>query len=293
VKNYIILTLADGGKDSGSPAYKKYFDLMNKTSQIVASYYNNDLEQIKDDNKKDNVYVLGLKSEIMEIYILREDSGGGGFRFGNQSDRTTKINDVIKRLCEIPAEDAKINTENEIIVIAHHEVDESKLSNYQVITYRTGGDFNTNPEWGVVCYIVDNCLLKYELPVFKEVKNRINYCKVIRPLRIKIHELELLIAPLKIESYGETSVNDNDIKECFREIKSLILDDEDKKDSIEQLLKLGGYIKDGKISSAIERLKEIIQTDSHKTENLDLRFLCNELLKNLKIISEKIFFSTT
>lgn len=217
VKKYIILTLADGGENNEIAGYRKYSTIRKNATSHNPSYYQNNLKKLNPDDQriKDNgEWALSLDSVNTGLFIVRENVAGAGFQL-DKVERTILIRKVIKKYCNLEG-----NTgESEVCVIAHDVVDESELSDCQVMTYKTGGDFNTSPEWGVVCYIIDDCLLNGQFPVFEDLKKKIENCAIPKKIRRKIHELELLIAPLKIESCAEeTTVKNKAINESLENI---------------------------------------------------------------------------
>lgn len=287
--NCIILILADGGGDKECD-YGKYLRLQK--SGCIA--YNKDFEQI-DDKFRHASYALKCECpDSTNVYVIREQAAGGqGFDISsNIQKRAEKVVELINKQ---PIQD-------QIIIIAHQGIDEEELKDIspkEIMCYRTSGDEGTECEWKLVCEIVDECLSKKQSLSFEQIKEKIEHCTIKKKLRIIIHKLELLIAPLKIEceDKDDRSVNiDNGINQkisclvagenCGGETEEFLNKCCGGK-SLKQLLKEGKYLSNDEMSDIVKPLK-VIPTGSQDVS--DVRNICNNFYKNLQVISKKVFF---
>lgn len=286
--NSVILILADGGDDKECN-YGQYLRLQK--SGCIA--YNNDFEQIND-----NSISYALKCECPDstsVYVIREQAAGGqGFKFniGTKQERAEKVGELIDKQA----------TQDQIIVIAHQDIDEQVLQEKgikEIMCYRTDGDEGTECEWKVVCDIVEACLSQNQSLSFEQIKEKIEYCPIKKKIRIIIHKLELLIAPLKIECEDKEGRSVNIDNEINQQIRCLLAGEncggETKEflnkccggKSLKQLLEEGKYLSNDEISDVVKQLN-VIPTGSQDVS--DVRNICNNFYKNLQGISKKVFF---
>ncbi|MCG2831310.1 MAG: hypothetical protein L6302_09680 [Desulfobacteraceae bacterium] len=283
--------MADGG-DANNSAYGKYLRL-EESSPIA---YTKDFGQIENTNTSESFGLLYQLADSTSIYVIREKSGyyGKGFKVSNDSERAEVITNLIEK---------KFFSNNEqLLIITHHKIDEKKLqgiSTKEIMWYRTGGDEGTACEWKLVCEIVDECLSKKQSLSFEQIKEKIKYCTIKKKIRVIIHKLELLIAPLKIEcedKEGRPVDIDNEINQqisclvaganCSGKTEEFLNRCCGGK-SLKQLLEEGKYLSNDEMSDIVKPLK-VIPTGSQNVS--DVRNICKEFYNNLQFISKKIFF---
>lgn len=292
--NSVILTLADGG-DANNRNYGKYLQL-EKSSPFA--YYNRDFGQIANANMIES---FGLQYQLVDftsVYVIREKGGkkGKGFVMRNDSERARAqvITNLIKK--------QSLNNNDQLLIIAHHGIDKTVLPIQNCMIYRTGGgagDVGTECEWEIVCNIVDACLSQEKTLSFEQIKEKIEHCTIKKKLRIIIHKLELLIAPLNIECEGKDGQSVNIDNEINQQISCLVAgescDTETEKflnrccggKSLKQLLEEGKYLSNDEILNVVEQLN-VIPTGTQETAHV--RNICKEFYKNLQFISKKVFF---
>ena len=209
--NCIILILADGGGDKECD-YGKYLRLQK--SGCIA--YSNDFEQIDDKSMYHASYALKCEcSDSTSVYVIREGvEGGQGFDISSKQKRAKKAVELINAQ----------RIQDQIIIIAHQDIEEKLqgISTKATMCYRTGGDGGTECEWKVVCDIVEACLSKKQSLSFEQIKEKIEHCTIKKKLRIIIHKLELLIAPLNIECEGKESRSVNIDNKINQKISCLV-----------------------------------------------------------------------
>lgn len=286
--NSVILILADGGDDKECN-YGQYLRLQK--SGCIA--YNNDFEQIVD--KSMYHASCALKCECPDstsVYVIREQATGGqGFDIGSKQERAEKVVELIN----------KQTIQDQIIIIAHKDIEEKLqgTSTKEIMCYRTGGDEGAEWKWKLVCEIVDECLSKKQSLSFEQIKEKINYCTIKKKLRVIIHKLELLIAPLNIECQGKESQHVNINNGMKEKISCMVTGDSTNEEmasflkencagkSLKVLLEERKYLSNDEISDVVKQLNAI---PSGSQDISHVKNICKEFYKNLQFISKKVFF---
>lgn len=289
----VILILADRDRgDANNRDYEKYLRL-EESSPIA---YTRDFGQIENTSTSESFGLLYQLADSTSIYVIREKSGyyGKGFEVSNDSERAEVITNLIEKKF--------FNNNDQLLIIAHHGIDEKKLqgiSTKEIMCYRTSGDGGKECEWKLVCDIVEACLSKKRSLSFEQIKEKIEHCTIKKKIRIIIHKLELLIAPLKIECEGKEGRSVNIDNEINQQISCLVAgescDAETEKflnrccggKSLRQLLEERKYLSNDEISDVIKQLN-VLPIGSQDISHV--RNICKKFYNNLQFISKKVFF---